>query len=120
LRLGPLTGVCRHLNYNLRVACVYRERVGVDGRPSLAAPAVTAEPFAIGNKHELNTSSESPVALGRNEADQELVPSLERLLRPAIRECVSRTYCFDAPGLIFALIVLQAEINLDVGICPYV
>ena len=32
---------------------------------------------AIGNEHELSTSAESSVALGRNKAHQELVPRLE-------------------------------------------
>src|SRR5580704_15913019 len=120
LRLGPLAVVFRHLNLNCRVAWLYGERVGVDSLFSHAAPAATAEPVAIGNKHELRTSPESPVALGRNEAHQELVPRLEGLLRPAIGERVSGTYCFDAPGLLFARIILQGEINLDMGIGPYV
>ncbi len=68
----------------------------------------------------LSTSPESPVALGRNEAHQELVPRLECVLGPSIRERVSRTYCFDAPGLLFALVILQGEIDLDMGIGPYV
>src|SRR5204863_9304987 len=70
--------------------------------------------------HDLSKSAESSVALGLNEAHQELVPSLECVLGPAIRERVSVTYCLDAPGLLFALIILQGEINLDVGIGPYV
>src|SRR5690242_8261142 len=77
LGLGPLAVVFRHLNFNRRVAGLYRERVGVHGLSSHAASAVTAEPVAIGNKHELRTRPESPVALGRNEAHQELVPNLE-------------------------------------------
>src|SRR5262249_60404482 len=85
-----------------------------------AAPAVATQPLAIGNEHELSTGAESPIAFGRNEAHQELVPGLETVLGPAIRERVSRTYCLDAPGLLFAVIVLQGEINLDVAIGPYV
>src|SRR5579872_4896003 len=87
LRLGPR--VFRHLNFNSRVAWLYRERVGVEGVRSEAAHAVATDSSAIGNKHELSTSPPSPVALGRNEAHQEFVSRLERLLRPAIREHVS-------------------------------
>ena len=85
-----------------------------------AAPAVATQPLAIGNEHELSTRAESPIAFGRNEAHQELVPDLETVLGPAIRERVSRADCLDAPGLLIAHIVLQGEINLDVGIGPYV
>src|SRR6185369_11043164 len=112
--------IFRHLNFNCLVARLHRESIGVDGLCSLAAPAVTTEPFARSNKHELRTSSESPVALGRDEADEKFVPSLERILRPAIRKRVSGTYGFDAPGLLFAFIVLQRKVNLDVGILKYV
>src|SRR5215469_3835974 len=118
LRLGPR--IFRHLNFNCRVAWPYRERVGVEGVRSEAAHAVTTDPSAIGNKHELSTSPPMPVALGRNEAHQEFVSRLECLLRPAIREHVSRTCCFHAPGLLFALIILQGEMNLDMRIGPYV
>src|SRR5207249_1035739 len=77
LGLGPLPVVFRHLNFNRRVAWLYRERVRVDSLRSHAAPAVATQPLAIGNEHELSTSAESPVALGRNEAHQDLVPSFE-------------------------------------------
>src|SRR5215472_2108126 len=60
LRLGPR--VFRHLNFNCRVARFYRERVGVEGVRSEAANAVTTDPSAIGNKHELSTSPPMPVA----------------------------------------------------------
>jgi hypothetical protein len=40
LRLGLLAGVFRHLNFNCRVAWLYRKRVHVDGLWSHAAPAV--------------------------------------------------------------------------------
>src|ERR1700740_2180559 len=53
LRLGPLAGVFRHLNFNCRVAWLDRERVHVDGLFSHAAPAAAAKPVAIGDKHEL-------------------------------------------------------------------
>src|ERR1700722_17992918 len=118
LRLGPR--VFRHLNFNCSVAWLYRQRVGVEGVRSKAAHAVTTDPSAIGNKQELSTSPPSPVALGRNKAHQEFVSRLECLLRPAICEHVSRTCCFHAPVLLFALIVLQGEMNLDMRIGPYV
>src|SRR5689334_17116091 len=99
LRLGPR--VFRHLNFNCRVARFYREPVGVEGVRSEAAQAVTTDPSAIGNEHELSASPPIPVAFGRNEAHQEFVSRLECLLRPAIGEHVSRTSCFHAPGLLF-------------------
>src|SRR5690242_21421033 len=43
LGLGPLAVVFRHLNFNRRVAGLYRERVGVHGLSSHAASAVTAD-----------------------------------------------------------------------------
>src|SRR4030095_11674096 len=94
--------------------------VHVDSVGTLAAPAVATQPLAILNEHDLSTGAESPVALGRNEAHQQLVPGLVCVLGPAIRERISRTYCFNAPCLLFALVVLQGEINLDMGIGPYV
>ena len=78
LRLGPLAG--RLSASELQLPCSLALPGAcwhVDGLFSHAAPAATAEPLAIGNKHELRTSPESPVALGRNEAHQEFVPGLE-------------------------------------------
>src|SRR5262249_11168034 len=86
LRLGPLAGVFGHLDFNCLVAALPGKGVGVNGLPPHATPAVAAKPFACGNKHELRTTAKMPVALGRNKAHQELIPSFERILRPAIRE----------------------------------
>src|SRR5436189_3685164 len=80
LGLGPRTVVFRHLHFDRRVAWLYREFVHLDGLGSHAAPAGATEPPAIGNDHNLSTSAESPVALGRNEAHQDLVPKLECVL----------------------------------------
>src|SRR5262245_30953429 len=92
LGLGPLAVVWRDLNFNRRVAWLYRKCVHVDSLSSHAAPAAAAQPLAIGNEHKLSASAESPVALGRNEAHQELVPKLECVFGPSIPKRVSRTY----------------------------
>jgi len=115
-RLGPLAGVFRHLDFHGGIARLYRKSVGVDRLSPHATPAVADQPLAGSNKHELRTRAKMPVALGGNKAHQELVPGLERILRPAIRERVPRTHCLDAPHLLFTLIVLQRKVNLDVGI----
>src|SRR5678816_3838754 len=121
LGLGPLSVVWRHLNFDLCVAWFYRKFVHVfDSFGSHPAPAVATQPLAIGNEHNLSTSAESPVALGRNEAHQEFVPKLECVLGPSVRERISRTYCLDAPRLLLTLVILQFEIDLDMGIGPYV
>ncbi len=118
---GPLAVVFRHLHFDLRVAWLYRECAHLDSlRAPAAAGAPAAQPLAIGNEHDLRTIPKKPVAQGRNEAHQELVPGLERVLGPAIPERVTRTDCLDAPGLLFTLVVLQGEIDLDMGIGPYV
>src|SRR6185369_17727612 len=118
---GPLAVVFRHLHFNLRVAWLYGEFGHVDSlRSPAAAGAPATQPLAIGNEHDLRTIPKKSILLGRNEAHQEFVPGLECGLGPAIRERVSRTDCLDAPGLLFALVVLQGEIDLDMGIGPYV
>src|SRR5512141_902842 len=91
LGFGPLAGVFRHLNFHSRVAGLYRKSVGVHALSPHAAPAVATQPLAGSNKDELRTSPESPVALGRDEAHQKLVPRLEGILGPSIRERVPRT-----------------------------
>src|SRR5215831_14398536 len=104
LGLGPRAVIFGHLDFDCGVAWFYGQRVHVDGLCSHAAPAVATQPLAVGNEHELSTRAERPIAFGRNEAHQELVPGLETALGPAIRERVSRTDGLDAPGLLFALV----------------
>src|SRR5690349_13945228 len=120
LRLGPLAGVFRHLDFHGRIAGLYWKSVGVDCLSSHAAPAVAAEPLAGSDKYELRTRAEMPVTFGGNKAHQQLVAGLERILRPAIRERVPRTHGLDAPHLLFALVVLQRKVDLDMRIGKYV